>query len=374
MRVYLDNNSTTAVDKRVLEKMLPYFSEKFGNAASKSHAFGWEAEEAVDNARQEIAKMIGSEANEIIFTSGSTESINLSLKGIAEAYFTKGKHIVTVATEHKAVLDTCNHLQKQGYEISVLPVMHDGTIDLNILRDSIRKDTILVSVMLANNETGVIHPLKEISKIVHEKESILFSDATQAAGKIGTDVNENGVDLLCLSAHKFYGPKGTGALYIRRKNPRVKLLPQINGGGHEKNLRSGTLNVPGIVGLGEACKILNENFISEIKRIADFQHKIEVSLIATGKVSVNGNIKNRLPNTSNLMFHHWKAENLIHKLPDIALATGSACSSALPQPSHVLLAMGLTNEEAYSSIRISTGRFTTIEEIEYAIESFRNLL
>jgi cysteine desulfurase len=373
MKVYLDYNSTTPVDERVLEKMLPYFSEKFGNAASSIHQFGWEADAAVKKSRKDVAEFLNAGESEIVFTSGSTEAINLAIKGVAEAYGSKGKHIITYATEHKAVLDTCRHLQKTFCEITILPVLSDGTIDLEILKKTIRNDTILVCVMLANNETGIIHPIPIIADIVHEKGSLLMTDATQAAGKIRVDVEELKVDLLCISAHKFYGPKGTGALYIRRKNPRVSLIAQIDGGGHEKNLRSGTLNVPGIVGLGEACLLSKENLWNENSRISLLRTQLEQDLTLTGKVSVNGNVKDRLPNTSNLLFHGLKASELIVAASEIAVATGSACSSALPEPSHVLLAMGLKEDEAYSSIRFSLGRYTTEKEIEYVISAFKRI-
>ena len=362
-QTFLDYNSTTPVDSSVLEKMLPYFTDVFGNAASRSHAFGWQAEEAVKKSREQVAAFIHAEPNEIVFTSGATESINLAIKGVAEAYATKGNHIVTISTEHKAVLDTCSHLQKQGMEITVLPVLSDGTLDLSILRSAIREDTILVCVMSSNNETGLIHPMSEIAEIVHEKNSILFSDATQSCGKIRVDVNEMNADLLCLSAHKLYGPKGAGALYIRRKNPRVTLIGQIDGGGHEKNLRSGTLNVPGIVGLGESCELAGRLLWEDAARISILRSKLEQKLTAIKNVTVNGNIKSRLPNTTSLCFHGRKADEILLRLPGIALATGSACSSALPDPSHVLLSMGMSKEDALASIRFSLGRFTTEDEI-----------
>ena len=374
MNIYLDYNSTTPVDKRVLEYMLPYFTEKFGNAASRTHSYGWLAEDVVKNARKQISAFLNCGESEIIFTSGATEAINLAIKGIAEAYVSKGKHIIIIASEHKAVLDSCLHLEKQGLEITILPVMKDGMIDLSQIISAIRHDTILVSVMLANNETGVIQPVNEIADIVHEKGSLLFTDATQACGKIRIDVNELKADLLCLSAHKMYGPKGTGALYVRRKNPRVTLIAQIDGGGHERNLRSGTLNVPGIAGLGKACELSGESFWEESSRISFLRTKLEQKLTENGKVFINGNIKNRLPNTSNLCFHGLKAEKLLHLIPEIALATGSACSSALPEPSHVLLSMGINQEDAYSSIRFSLGRFTSEEEIDYAVKKINLLI
>ena len=373
MNVYLDYNSTTPVDMRVLEKMLPYFNEKFGNAASKTHRYGWQSEEAVKKSREQVASFLNAGETEIVFTSGSTESINLAIKGVAEAYVSKGNHIVTIASEHKAVLDTCKHLEKQGKEITTVPVLKDGTIDLALLSASVRKDTILVCVMMANNETGVIQPINNIADIVHEKSSLLFTDATQSGGKIRLDVNELKADLLCISAHKMYGPKGTGCLFVRRKNPRVTLLAQIDGGGHEKNLRSGTLNVPGIVGLGEACELAEKNWWEESSRLSILRTTLEQAFTISCVASINGTIKNRLPNTSNLCFHGIKAEELLHKMPEIALATGSACSSALPEPSHVLLSMGLSDDDAYSSIRFSLGRFTTEDEIDYVIGKVKKL-
>jgi cysteine desulfurase len=364
MPIYLDYNSTTPVDKRVLEVMLPCFTENFGNAASKTHAFGWVADELVKKSRKQVADFLNAEESEIIFTSGATEAINLAIKGVAEAYVSKGNHIVTFATEHKAVLDSCSHLSRLGKEITILPVNKEGVADLAELGKAIRPDTILVCAMLANNETGLIHPISEIAQIVHAKSSLLFTDATQACGKIPVDVNELHADLLCFSGHKMYGPKGIGALYIRRKNPRVTLIGQSDGGGHERNLRSGTLNVPGIAGLGESCLLAAKNLWEESSRISFLRTKFEQTLTDAGGVYINGSVKNRLPNTSNLLFKGIKAEKLIKHFPVLAFATGSACSSALPEPSHVLLAMGLTEEDAFSSIRISIGRFTTELEIE----------
>ncbi len=367
--VYLDNNSTTRVDPAVLEAMLPYFTQHFGNAASRSHAFGWIADEAVKKSRAAIADFISAEENEIIFTSGSTEAINLAIKGVAEAYVSKGKHIITIATEHKAVLDTCKHLEQLGYEITVLPVLEDGMLDLNLLEKNIRNDTILVTAMLANTETGVILPIDQIADIVHSRNSILFCDATQAGGKIRVDVSELKADLLCLSAHKMYGPKGIGILYVRRKNPRVTLVAQIDGGGHERNLRSGTLNVPGIVGFAKACELARAELLDMNGTISILRTRLEHELCDLG-ASINGNIKHRLPNTSNLTFPGRKADEIMKALPTIAMATGSACSSTLPEPSHVLTAMGLKEKDAYSSIRFSLGRFTTGEEIEKVISEF----
>jgi cysteine desulfurase len=373
MEIFLDNNSTTRVDNRVLEEMLPCFTKYYGNAASKTHAFGWKADEMVEVAREKVASFIHAEKNEIIFTSGATEAINLALKGVAEAYASKGKHMVTVATEHKAVLDSCTHLANQGIEITILPVEKDGSVDLRLLENSIRADTILVNVMLANNETGVIHPINLIAEIVHAHQAILFSDATQAGGKIPIDVQELHADMLCLSAHKMYGPKGIGALFVRRKKPRVTLIAQMDGGGHERNLRSGTLNVPGIVGMGKACELAKESYWEESSRLSLLRTKLEQALTEEGGVFINGSVKDRLPNTSNLCFKSIKAERLIKALPNIALATGSACSSALPEPSHVLLAMGLSEEDAYSSIRFSLGRFTTEQEVLFVISEINRV-
>ena len=363
---YLDHNSTTPVDPAVLEAMLPYFSEKFGNAASRTHGFGWVADEAVKVSRKKIAEAIGAEAMEIVFTSGATEAINLAIKGVAESYSIKGRHIVTVATEHKAVLDTCRHLEKNGCEITTLGVDADGKIDLTALEEAIRKDTVLVSVMMANNETGVIHDLSAISEIVHRKNSILFTDATQAIGKIPVNVNEIKADLLCMSAHKFYGPKGIGALYVRRKNPRVTLAPLLDGGGHERGFRSGTLNVPGIVGMAKAMEIGIDKLSSETDRLLLLREKLESAFTSKGS-SVNGSKSDRLPNTSNICFHGHKADELIKACPDLALSTGSACSSALAEPSHVLKAMGLSEKDAYSSVRFSMGRTTTEADIRFTI-------
>ncbi|MFI5163612.1 MAG: cysteine desulfurase family protein [Bacteroidia bacterium] len=374
MAVYLDYNSTTPVDPRVLEAMLPYFSEKFGNAASKTHSFGWIAEAAVEKAREQTAKLINATPHEIIFTSGATEAINLAIKGVWENYQTNGNHIVTVSTEHKAVLDTCKFLETKGAQVTYLPVNREGLIDLQQLRESISEKTILVCVMYANNETGVIQPISEISKIVHEKGSILMSDATQAVGKIKADVESDRIDLLCLSAHKIYGAKGIGALFVRRKDPRVTLSPLIHGGGHERGLRSGTLNVPGIVGLGKACEIAEKEMWDDAQRISQLRTLLEQNLLDLEKIFVNGSIKHRLPNVTNLSFQGIKADSLIAKLPDIAVATGSACTSAIPEPSHVLKAMAVSNEMAYSSIRFSLGKLTTKEEIEIVSEKVKVLL
>lgn len=368
MPIYLDYNSTTPVDPLVLEAMLPYFKEKFGNAASSTHAYGWVAEQAVDDARQHVAKLLNAESNEIVFTSGATEAINLALKGVFEAYKSKGNHIITVSTEHKAVLDTCSYLEKNGARITLLPVQPDGLIQPEELRKHLTDKTILVSVMFANNETGVIQPIRQLSELTHAAKALFMSDATQACGKIRVDVEEEGIDLLPFSSHKLYGPKGCGALYVRRKNPRAKLLAQIHGGGHENGLRSGTLNVPAIVGFGKACELASSRMWEDSSRISVLRTQLEQNLLDLGGIAVQGNTRHRLPNTSNLSFTGCSASALIKELFDIAVATGSACTSALPEPSHVLKAMAVPEDVAFSSLRFSLGRFTTAEEIQTAID------
>lgn len=372
--IYLDYNATTPVDKRILEAMLPYFSEKFGNASSKTHAFGWVAEDAVDTARNQVAALVGCSAQEIVFTSGATEAINLAIKGIWENYQQKGKHIITVKTEHKAVLDTCKVLEKKGAEITYLSVDREGIIDLDELKSALRTDTILVSVMYVNNETGVIQPIPKIAELVHANNSIFMCDGTQAVGKINCNVDEEGIDLLCLSAHKMYGPKGVGALYVRRKNPRVTLAQQIDGGGHERGLRSGTLNVPGIVGLGKACELAQAAMWDDAARISRLRTVLEQQLCDLENVFVNGSIKNRLFNVTNLTFKGMRAETIIKQFPTMALAMGSACSSAIAEPSHVLKAMGLSDDEAYASIRFSLGKYTTQDEVQEVVDSIRAML
>jgi len=368
--IYLDYNSTTPVDQRVLEAMLPYFSEKFGNAASKTHRFGWVAEEAVENARKQVANLINAEPSEIIFTSGATEAINLSLKGVFEAYKSKGNHIITVSTEHKAVLDSCKKLEKQGAFVTYLPVNCDGVIDSDELEKATTEKTILISVMFANNETGVIQPIREIADIAHRHNIIFMSDATQAVGKIKVDVQEQHIDVMPMSAHKIYGPKGAGALYVRRKNPRVSLIAQMDGGGHEKNLRSGTLNVPGIAGLGKACEIAGvelEYSIDRMQRLRDrLQTGFEKNILA---VKSNGSATHRLPNTLNVSFKNVESHVLMKKLiNDIAVSSGSACTSAVPEPSYVLKALGLDDEAAYASIRFSIGKRTTEDDIDFVVK------
>lgn len=366
--IYLDNNATTPCDPRVLESMLPYFSNLYGNAASRSHSFGWQAEEAVDVARAEVASLVGADPKEIVFTSGATEAVNLAIKGVFEAYSSKGNHIITVATEHKAVLDTCKHLEKKGAEITYLPVNNEGLIDLAILEGSIRPSTILIAVMFANNEIGVIQPIKEISEIARQKNIIFFSDASQAAGKVSVDVNKDGVDLLACSAHKMYGPKGIGALYVRRKNPRVKLISQMDGGGHERNMRSGTLNVPAIVGFGKACVLARKEMANESKRLSVLRDKLESELLKIEQTFVNGSRYHRLPHVTNISFNYILGEGLILSFnKELAVSSGSACTSATLEPSYVLKALGVPDALAHSSIRFGLGRFNTEEEIDFVI-------
>ena len=367
--IYLDYNATTPVDKRVLETMLPYFTENFGNASSRTHAFGWIADDAIKTSRKQVADLINCVEQEIIFTSGATESINLAIKGVWDNYKTKGKHTITLKTEHKAVLDTCKALEKKGAEITYLSVGRDGLIDLQEFKNALTPQTILVAVMYANNETGVIQPIQEIAKLTHTNNSILFCDATQVIGKININVEEEHIDLMCLSGHKFYGPKGVGALYVRRKNPRVTLFPQMDGGGHERGLRSGTLNVTGIVGLGKACEIAKEEMWDDAGRISKLRTRLEQVLGELPNVFINGSVKNRLFNTTNICFSGMRSEKLIHKIPTVAVAMGSACAAAIAEPSHVLKAMGLSDDDSFSSIRFSLGKYTTIEEINEVIEN-----
>ncbi len=368
--IYLDNNATTPCDPRVVEAMLPYFFEKPGNAASRSHPFGWEAEEAVDYAREQIAQLIGAEDKEIIFTSGATESNNLALKGVYEMYARKGNHIITVETEHKAILDTCRHLEKMGAEITYLKVNSEGLISLEELEASIRPTTILVSVMWANNETGVIQPMREIANIC-EKHGVLFhSDATQAVGKIPTFPRQVGIHLMSFTAHKMYGPKGVGALYVSRKSPRVKVTAQMDGGGHERGMRSGTLNVPGIVGFGKAAEIARLGMAEESERLRRLRDKLESALLQLEETQVNGSRESRMPHVTNISFKHVEGEGLMMTFNQhIAVSSGSACTSASLEPSYVLVAMGLGDDLAHSSIRFSLGRFTTEEDIDFAIEA-----
>lgn len=366
--IYLDNNSTTPCDPRVVDAMIPYFTKRFGNAASRSHSFGWVAEEAVELAREQVAKLIGAEPKEIVFTSGATEADNLAIKGVFEMYAGKGNHLVTVKTEHNAVLDTCRHIEKLGGEVTFLDVQPDGLIDLEELENAIKPTTVLIAVMYANNETGVIQPIKQISTIAKKHDIIFFSDAVQAIGKIPVNVLEDGIDLVAITAHKIYGPKGIGALYVRRKNPRIKLTAQIDGGGHEKGMRSGTLNVPAIVGFGKACELSRVEMEKEVERVSALRKKLETALLDVG-ASVNGNTKYRLPNVTNLSFDNIEAEGLMMRLnKHIAVSSGSACTSASLEPSHVLKAMGLSDAKAFSTIRFGLGRFTTDAEIDFAIK------
>jgi cysteine desulfurase len=356
-----------------VEEMLPYFSQHYGNAASRNHSFGWQAEEAVDNAREQVAKLIGADPKEIIFTSGATEGDNLALKGVFEMYAGKGNHIITCNIEHKAVLDTCKHIEKTGGEVTYLETDSKGNIDLTELEAAIKPTTILIAIMYANNEIGNIMPVKEISAIAKRKGVIFFSDATQAVGKIPVDVNKDGIDLMAFSAHKLYGPKGIGAVYVRRKNPRVKLAAQIDGGGHERGIRSGTLNVPGIVGFGKACEIAANEMKDEGKRISELRDKLEKGLLKIEGTSVNGDREHRLPNIINLSFKDVEGEGLLMGFnKNIAVSSGSACTSASMEPSYVLKALGLDDDLAHSSVRFGLGRFTTEEEIDYTIEQVTN--
>jgi cysteine desulfurase len=366
--IYLDNNATTPMDPRVLETMLPYFNQKFGNAASRNHAFGWVAEEAVDYAREQIAKIIGASEKEIIFTSGATEADNLAIKGVFEMYKDKGNHIITTVTEHKAVLDTCKHVEKLGGRVTYLPVQEDGLVNLQELEAAMTSETILVSIMYGNNEIGVIQPIKEIAAIAHKYGALFMTDATQAVGKIPVDVNADGIDLLAFTAHKMYGPKGVGALYVRRKGPRVKVTAQMDGGGHERGMRSGTLNVPGIVGFGKACEICMQEMESEAKRLSALRDKLQNSLTVLEESYVNGNVAHRLPHVANISFKYVEGEGLMMAMKDLAVSSGSACTSASLEPSYVLKSLGLSDDLAHSSIRFGLGRFTTEEEVDYAIE------
>ena len=367
--IYLDYNSTTPTDPRVLEAMLPFLKDSFANSSS-THHFGQSINEKVKEAREQIADLINAEPNELIFTSGATEAINIVIKGVAESYSNKGNHIITISTEHKAVLDTCKDLEKKGFEVTYLPVQTNGLIDFEELQNAIRTDTILVSVMYVNNETGVIQPIKEIAYIAHEKGALFMTDATQAVGKLEIDVDDLGVDLLCFSGHKMYAPKGIGALYIRNK---TKLTPQIHGGGHEQGLRSGTLNVPGIMALAKTCEIANEEMDLNKRSISILRDKLETELLKLPNTSINGNIENRIFNTTNICFKGQDANVLIGRMKNIAVSNGSACSSAVVEPSHVLKAMGLIDDDAFASLRFSLGKFNTIEDIEIVIQKINEL-
>ncbi len=367
--IYLDNHATTRMDPRVLDAMLPYFTELYGNAASRNHEFGWAAEAAVDKARKQIADLVGATAKEIIFTSGATESNNLAIKGVAEMYAEKGNHIITAATEHKAVLDTCKKLEKGGCRVTYLPLQGDGLIDLDMLRESITDKTILVSIMYANNEIGVIQPIREIGKICRERGVLFHTDAVQAVGKVPVDVNRDNIDIMSITGHKLYGPKGVGALYVRRKAPRVQITAQMDGGGHERGMRSGTLNVPGIVGLGEACEIARLEMPEESKRMAYLRDKLRFKLEAgLDEIFINGTMEHRLPGNLNMSFLYVEGESLLMGINDVAVSSGSACTSATLEPSYVLKALGLGDDLAHSSIRFGIGRFSTEEEIDYVAD------
>ena len=356
------------MDPRVLDAMLPYFTTKFGNSASRNHAFGWAAEEAVDYARGQIAQLIGANEKEIIFTSGATESDNLAIKGVFEMYQDKGNHIITCVTEHKAVLDACKHIERLGAKVTYLPVQSDGLIDLEQLEAAITDKTILISIMYGNNEIGVVQPIKEIAAIAHKHGALFMTDATQAVGKIPVDVNADGIDLMAFTGHKMYGPKGVGALYVRRKNPRVKVTAQIDGGGHERGMRSGTLNVPGIVGLGKAAEICRLEMEQDAKRLSALRDRLQSSLLEMEESYLNGNLEHRLPHTANISFKYVEGEGLMMAMKDLAVSSGSACTSASLEPSYVLKCLGLSDDLAHSSIRFGLGRFTTDEEVDFAIE------
>jgi cysteine desulfurase len=364
--IYMDNHATTPVDPRVFEAMRPYFTTTFGNAASRNHSFGWEAEEAVEKARKQIASLIGATAKEIVFTSGATESNNLAIKGVFEMYAEKGNHIITAATEHKAVLDTCKRLEKEGGRVTYLAVQQNGLIDLDQLRAAITDKTILITIMYANNEIGVLQPIAEIGKIARERGVLFHTDSTQAVGKVPVDVNKDNIDIASISAHKMYGPKGVGALYVRRRNPRVQLTAQIDGGGHERGMRSGTLNVPGIVGLGAACELAQKEMPEESKRLSYLRDKLKDRLLAgLDEVYINGTTEHRLPNNLNISFAFVEGESLLMGINDVAVSSGSACTSATLEPSYVLKALGAGDDLAHSSIRFGLGRFNTEEEVDY---------
>jgi cysteine desulfurase len=373
--IYMDNHATTPVDPRVLEAMLPYFGERFGNAASRNHAFGWQAEEAVENGRKQVAELIGASPKEIVFTSGATESDNAALKGVAEMYRDKGDHLVTVLTEHKAVLDTCKRLEKHGLRVTYLRVGRDGLIDLDDLCASITDKTILISVMAANNEIGVVQPIAEIGRIARERGVLFHCDAVQAVGKLGFDVNQMQVDLASISAHKMYGPKGVGALYVRRKNPRVLLSPIIDGGGHERGMRSGTLNVPGIVGFGKAAEICRFEMAAERARVGALRDRLYDGIRREiDEIAVNGSIEHRLPNNLNVSFAYVEGESLLMGMNDVAVSSGSACTSASLEPSYVLRAIGTSDALAHSSIRFGLGRFNTEEEVDYVVTKLASVV
>jgi cysteine desulfurase len=365
--IYLDNNATTPVDPRVLEAMIPFFTQHFGNAASRNHPFGWEAEDAVDTARDQIAALIGANEKEIIFTSGATESNNLAIKGVFEMYRDKGNHIITVNTEHKAVLDTCKHLEKLGAEVTYLETGENGLVTIEQVEAAMKPNTILVTIMYANNEIGVIQPIREIGALCEKKGVLFHTDATQAVGKVPVDVMADHIHLLSMTAHKMYGPKGIGALYVRRKNPRVKVTAQMDGGGHERGMRSGTLNVPGIVGFGKACELARLEMAQDAERLSKMRDRLETALLELEEAYVNGSREHRLPHTTNMSFKYVEGEGLIMGVKDIAVSSGSACTSASLEPSYVLKNLGLDDELAHSSLRFGLSRFTTDEEIDFTI-------
>jgi cysteine desulfurase len=371
----MDYHATTPVDPRVVEAMLPYFTEHFGNSASRNHPFGWEAEEAVDKARKQIADLIGANPKEIVFTSGATESDNLAIKGVAEMYREKGNHIITCVTEHKAVIDTCKRLEKQGYRVTYLPVQKDGLIRLDELRNAITEKTVLISIMTANNEIGVIQPIAEIGAIAKEKGVLFHTDAVQAVGKIPFNVNELKVDLAAITAHKLYGPKGVGALYVRRRNPRVLLAPSIDGGGHERGMRSGTLNVPGIVGFGKAVELCQQEMAADAERLGKLRDLLNRKLHENlDEIYVNGSTEHRLPHSLNISFAYVEGESLLMGINDVAVSSGSACTSASLEPSYVLKALGAGDDLAHSSIRFGLGRWTTEEEVDYVVQKLTNVV
>ena len=373
--IYMDYHATTPVDPRVLEAMLPYFTEHFGNAASRNHPFGWEAEEAVEVARKQVADLIGANPKEIIFTSGATESNNLAIKGVAEMYREKGNHIITCVTEHKAVIDTCKKLEKLGGRVTYLPVQKDGRIDLDDLRAAITDKTILITIMTANNEIGVMQPIAEIGAIAKEKGILFHTDAVQAVGKVPFSVNDAKVDLISMSAHKMYGPKGVGALFVRRRNPRVLLAEQINGGGHERGMRSGTLNVPGIVGLGKAAELARTEMAAESERLRQLRDRLNEKLHANlDELYINGSMEHRLPHNLNVSFAYVEGESLLMGINDVAVSSGSACTSASLEPSYVLKALGAGDDLAHSSIRFGLGRWTTDEEVDYVVEKLTTVV
>jgi cysteine desulfurase len=373
--IYMDYHATTPVDPRVLDAMLPYFTQDFGNAASRNHAFGWAAEEAVEAARKQVADLIGANPKEVIFTSGATESNNLAIKGVAEMYREKGNHIITCVIEHKAVIDTCKKLEKQGARVTYLPVQKDGRISLDELRAAITDKTILITIMTANNEIGVLQPVAEIGAIAKEKGILFHTDAVQAAGKVPFDVNQVKADLVSISAHKMYGPKGVGALYVRRRNPRVLLAEQINGGGHERGMRSGTLNVPGIVGLGKAAAICKAEMASETERLRKLRDRLNEKFHQNlDEIYINGSMEHRLPHNLNISFAYVEGESLLMGINDVAVSSGSACTSASLEPSYVLKALGAGDDLAHSSIRFGLGRWTTDEEVDYVVEKLTNVV